>query len=85
MATRTRGSGSAVLERTEPLIHEMRYRPCAFSEHDGRYRSFTQGIYLTHLTHPLSQAKLASVFTPRWISRKASSGVLFFWGGNSAS
>jgi len=26
-----------------------------------------------------------SVFTPRWISRKASSGVLFFWGGEYAS
>jgi hypothetical protein len=76
------------LERTEPLVHEMRYGPYAFGEHDGRYRSFAQGIYLTHLTHlthPLSQAKLASVFTPRWISRKASSGVLFFRGGSSAS
>jgi len=40
---------------------------------------------LSLLTPPLSQAKLSSVFTPRWISRKASSGVLFFWGGNSAS
>ncbi len=58
---------------------EMRYRPDAFSDHDGRYRSFA------HLTLPLSQAKLHSVFSPRWISRKASSGVLFFWGGEYAS
>ena len=40
---------------------------------------------LRHLTPSLSHAKLSLVFTPRWISRKASSGVLFFWGGNSAS
>jgi hypothetical protein len=88
MTTRTGASGSVLLDQTEPLIHEMRYRPDAFSEYNGRERSFAQFRYLTQLTpltHPRSPAKLSSVFTPRWISRKASSGVLFFWGGNSAS
>ena len=37
------------------------------------------------LTPSASSAKLSSVFTPRWISRKASSGVLFLWGGERAS
>ena len=37
------------------------------------------------LTLPLCPAKLTSVFTPRRISRKASDGVLFFWGGKDAS
>jgi hypothetical protein len=37
------------------------------------------------LTLPLCPAKLTSVFTPRRISRKASGGVLFFWGGKDAS
>lgn len=40
---------------------------------------------LNRLTPPASQARLSLVFTPRWISRKASSGVLFFRGGNRAS
>ena len=48
-------------------------------------RNYSVTQALSRLTPPLSQAKLPSVFTPRWISRKASSGVLFFWGGNSAS
>lgn len=39
----------------------------------------------SHLTRTLSEARLSVVFTPRWISRKASSGVLFFWGGEHAS
>jgi hypothetical protein len=41
--------------------------------------------HLTDLTRFASQSKSASVFTPRWISRKASSGVLFFWGRKRAS
>jgi hypothetical protein len=36
------------------------------------------------LTIPAQLSILTLVFTPRWISREASSGVLFFWGSERA-
>src|SRR5712692_2693123 len=38
------------------------------------------GLPVGFLTAMVREHTLYLLFTPRWISRKASSGVLFFWG-----
>lgn len=38
------------------------------------------GLLVDFLTAAVCRNMLYLLFTPRWISRKASNGVLFFWG-----
>ena len=42
------------------------------------------GLLVDFLTAAVCRNMLCGLFTPRWISRKASNGVLFFWGNERA-
>ena len=80
------GRGSPFVLRPERTLRVLVTAPAEFrARRLAKAQNLEEGLLTTRaLTMPAQLSILLLVFTPRWISREASNGVLFFWGSEHA-